>query len=150
MKYAGGTFSGHKAILCADEFQVVGHTCTYEGRKPDKGKVHTILNWKKFNNVSDVRAFLGTTGVLRMFVRDYAKKADGLTKLLRKNNAFQWGPDQEKSVTALQDAVNDCPCLGNIDLESGGEVILSVDTSYIAAGFFIRQLSLDKDPKKTK
>ena len=31
MKYGGGTFLGHKTILCTDKFQVVGHTCTYEG-----------------------------------------------------------------------------------------------------------------------
>lgn len=54
MKYAGGTFSGHKAILCANEFQVVGHVCSYAGQKPEKGKVHTIMNWSKFNNISDI------------------------------------------------------------------------------------------------
>ena len=150
MKYAGGTFSGHKAILCADEFQVVGHVCSYAGRKPEKGKVHTITNWSKFNNISDVRAFLGTTGVLRMFIKDYAKKANGLTKLLRKDVPFTWGPEQERSVTALQESVMDCPCLGNIDLENGGEIILSVDTSYMAAGFYIRQLSPDSDKHKMK
>ncbi|THU79086.1 hypothetical protein K435DRAFT_558539, partial [Dendrothele bispora CBS 962.96] len=46
MKYAGTwTFSGHKAILCADEFMVVGHVCSYEGRKPDKSKVKVITSW---------------------------------------------------------------------------------------------------------
>ena len=34
MKYCGGTFSGKKSIICAEEFVVVGHLCTYEGRKP--------------------------------------------------------------------------------------------------------------------
>ncbi|KAI0351161.1 hypothetical protein OH77DRAFT_1568731 [Trametes cingulata] len=32
VKYSGGTFSGTKSILCAPEFTVVGHRCTYEGR----------------------------------------------------------------------------------------------------------------------
>ena len=31
IKYAGGTFSGTKPILCADEITVVGHLYTYEG-----------------------------------------------------------------------------------------------------------------------
>ena len=85
-----------------------------------------------------------------MFIKDYAKKANGLTKLLRKDVPFTWGPEQERSVTALQESVMDCPCLGNIDLENGGEIILSVDTSYMAAGFYIRQLSPDGDKHKMK
>jgi hypothetical protein len=34
MKYCGGTFSGKKTCLCRDEFTVVGHMVSYEGRKP--------------------------------------------------------------------------------------------------------------------
>ena len=36
MKYCGGTFSGYKAILCAEEITVVSHRCTPDGRLPDE------------------------------------------------------------------------------------------------------------------
>jgi hypothetical protein len=42
MKYCGGTFSGHKMTLCAEEITVVGHRCTYEGRLPETDRVGTI------------------------------------------------------------------------------------------------------------
>ncbi len=45
MKYAGGTFSGHKAVLCTSEIMVVGHRCTYEGRKPKTDRVGFIMRW---------------------------------------------------------------------------------------------------------
>ncbi len=45
MKYSGGTFSGLKAVLCASEFTVVGHLCTYEGRKISKDRMASITNW---------------------------------------------------------------------------------------------------------
>ena len=31
MKYSGGTFSGHKSLVCASKIVVVGHVCSYEG-----------------------------------------------------------------------------------------------------------------------
>ncbi len=37
MKYSGGTFSGYKSLLCAAEIVVVGHLCTFEGRKAYAG-----------------------------------------------------------------------------------------------------------------
>ncbi len=56
MKYSGGTFSGYKSLLCAAEIVVVGHLCTFEGRKPMPDKVHVIQNWGSCKNISDVRA----------------------------------------------------------------------------------------------
>ena len=66
MKYCGGTFSGYKTILCAPEITVLGHRCTYEGRLPDTERVAKIVNWGPCENLSDVRAFLGTHGCKTM------------------------------------------------------------------------------------
>jgi len=42
MKYAGGTFSGFKSVICVAEITVVGHLCTYEGRKPETERMKVI------------------------------------------------------------------------------------------------------------
>ncbi len=60
MKYAGGTFSGTKAFICVAEGMVVGHKCTYEGRKPEDKIADVVLSWPECKDKSDVRAFLGT------------------------------------------------------------------------------------------
>jgi len=54
MKYAGGTFSGLKSTICAAEITVVGHLCTYEGRKPETDRVKVIDNWGPCKNLHDV------------------------------------------------------------------------------------------------
>ena len=36
IKYAGGTFSGTKSIICAHKIMVVGHRCMPKGRLPDE------------------------------------------------------------------------------------------------------------------
>ena len=72
MKYSGGTFSGFKSALCTREIMVLGHRCTPEGRLPDTTRVDKISNWGELYDVSDVRSFLGTIGVCRMFIRNFA------------------------------------------------------------------------------
>jgi len=82
MKYAGGTFSGYKSMICAAEITVVGHLCTYEGRKPETDRVKVIDNWGPCKNLHDVRAFLGIVGVCTMFIENFEKKAEPINDLL--------------------------------------------------------------------
>ena len=81
IKHAGGTISGKKSFIAQPKFMVVGHECTYEGRRPDEVKVAAIMNWPPCKNVGEVRSFLGMAGVCRMFIKDYAAIARALTHL---------------------------------------------------------------------
>jgi hypothetical protein len=98
----------------------------------------------------DVRMFLGTVGVCRVFIRDFAKLAGPLNHLLRKDVPFVWGPEQEQSMSELKTALRNAVPLGNIDYESEGTVVLAVDTSYKAVGFYIYQESADDSDAKKK
>ena len=147
MKYSGGTFSGHKSLVCASEIVVVGHVCSYEGRKPAPDKMAVINNWGVCKNVSDVRAFLGTLGLLRIFIPNYAKRAHHISKLLKDNTPFEWGPDQEESMRLVKEGLAIVPCLKTIDYDGQGEVVLAVDTSYKAVGYYIYQRDIE-DPKQ--
>jgi hypothetical protein len=146
MKYAGGTFSGIKLALCVPTFWVIGHCCTYEGRIADQTKVAAIENWGPCNTLSDVRAFLGTVGVLRIFIRNFAQRAHHLVKLTRKNATFEFGKEQLDAQFDLKQALLNSPALRPIDYTSDSPVILAVDTSHIAVGFFLCQCAPD-NPK---
>ena len=148
MKYCGGTFSGHKTTLCAEEITVVGHRCTINGRLPETDRIGVIDRWPACNNISEVRMFLGTVGVCRVFIKDFAKLAGPLNQLLRKDVPFNWGPEHDKSMADLKVALKSAVPLGNIDYESEGTVVLAVDTSYRAVGFYIYQESADTLKKK--
>lgn len=148
MKYSGGTFSGPKTVLIAEEITVVGHRCTVNGRLPETDRVGVIDRWPACKSVTEVRMFLGTIGVCRVFIRDFAKLAGPLNQLLRKDIPFEWGPEQEKSMAELKSALKDAVPLGNVDYESDGAVVLAVDTSYKAVGFYIYQESTDASKKK--
>jgi hypothetical protein len=149
MKYCGGTFSGHKTILCAEEITVVGHRCTVNGRMPETDRVGVIERWPALTTQTEVREFLGTIGVCRVFIKDFAKLAAPLHYLTRKGVPFNWGPDQEKAMADLKESLRNSVPLGNIDYENDGAVVLAVDTSYKAVGFYIYQEDADTMKKKT-
>src|SRR5271168_108951 len=148
MEYCGGTFSGPKTTLCAEEITVVGHRCTYEGRLPETDRVGVIKKWAPCKNVSEVRMFLGTIGVCRVFIKDFARLASPLNNLLRTKVPFEWTTQHDESMQNLKDALEDAVPLGNIDYESEDAVVLAVDTSYKAVGYYIYQEGPSKKIKK--
>nr|GAT44352.1 predicted protein [Mycena chlorophos] len=146
VKYCGGTFSGAKSILCAGEFHVVGHLCSFEGRRADEDRVGVIARWGPLKDVSDVRRFLGTVGVLRMFIKNYALLARPIQKLMRGDVEFEWGEDQEQSMAKLKEALINAPCLKPLNYDWDSDIVMAVDTSWMAVGIQIYQC----DPADSK
>ena len=147
MKYCGGTFSGKKTIICAEEIQVLGHLCGYDGRKPTEDTIGVIMRWEKCDNISDVRSFLGITGVLRSYIPSYGIRARALQHLVKKDVKFVWGPEQIESMELLKEGVRQAKAIRPLDYEGQGNIVLAVDSSYIGIGFYIYQEDVT-DPKK--
>jgi Integrase zinc binding domain/RNase H-like domain found in reverse transcriptase len=147
MKYCGGTFSGKKTVVCAGAIEVLGHKCDFDGQKPTEDRIGVILKWDKCENQSQVRSFLGVVGVLRPYIPNYGIRAHELTKLLRKGNLFEWGPRQIAAMDLLKEGVAQAKAIRPLDYEGQGNIVLAVDTSYIAVGFYIYQEDVI-DPKR--
>src|ERR1700677_1285080 len=147
MKYCSGTFSGPKLFLCIPEIIVLGHRCTYEGRLPDESRVVAIRKWGPCGNLSEVHAFLRTIGVVRIFICDFALRANPLVKLTRKDAPFEFGSYQIKAQEDLKTALIESPTLHAIDYTSLSPIILAVNTFYIAVGFHLCQCN-DVNPRK--
>ena len=111
MKYCGGTFSGHKSTLCAPEITVLGHRCTINGRLPDESRVSKIVNWGPCKDLTNIRAFLGTIGVCRLFIKNFLHPAHHLVKLTRKGVSWEFGPEQLAAMEDLKQAVITSPAL---------------------------------------
>ena len=146
LKYSGATVSGKKTAVCVSESEVVGHLCAYEGRKPTTDRVGVVTRWGPCKDLSDIRAFLGTVGVCRMFIRDYARKAEPMVRLTRKEVPFEWGPEQSIAQQELKDSLVDSPALRPLNYEWDSPIYLAVDTSWKAVGYYIYQ----RDPEDHK
>src|SRR5271156_1688543 len=92
--------------------------------------------------------FLGTIGVCRVFIKDFARLAGPLNNLLRKSVVFEWKEEHDTAMQNLKDALLDAVPLGNIDYECDDAVMLAVDTSFKAIGYYIYQEGSLKKIKK--
>jgi hypothetical protein len=146
MMYCGGTFSGPKLFLCVPEISVLGHRCTPEGRLPDESRVSTIRKWGPCQSLSEVHAFLGTVGVVRIFIKNFSLCAYPLIKLTRKDKPFIFGPEQIQVQEDLKTALLESPALRTINYTSSIPIILAIDTSYIAVGFQLCQCDVTTLP----
>jgi hypothetical protein len=143
MRYVGGTFSGVKSTLIAEEYSVVGYRCMPAGRVPEVDRVQAIRDWGPCKSLSEVRAFLGTVGVLRIFIRNFARRAHNLVKLTRKDSPFEWAKEQEAAQEELKQAVIESPALRALDYSFSTPIILAVDTSYIAICYLLARCDPD-------
>ncbi|GBG81832.1 hypothetical protein CBR_g34013 [Chara braunii] len=97
------TASGPKPKHCMREATILGFVCNEKGRKPDVKKTDKILEWPvPFQTITDVRSFLGTCGFWSSFVKDFAAKTEHLRKLVRQDQEWVWGKDQEEAVTRMK------------------------------------------------
>ena len=118
MKHVGGTFSVHKLFLGVPEVNVVGHICNYKGRIPDQARISKIKNWPACQDLTEVRGFLGTCGVVQIFIECFAEIAQPLVNLTQKDVAFVWGDEQQVAMDALKQCVVSAPALVPIDYTS--------------------------------
>jgi hypothetical protein len=143
LENVGTTVSASKFILVAPTTTIVGHKCMFEGRVPKESKVQKICDWPEPTNHTQVRRFLGTCGVLRIFIRDFSCIVRPLINLTKKDAPFIFGAEQHEAMQILKDAVLSSPTLKHLDYTSKCEVILAIDTSNIAIGFILLQVGED-------
>jgi hypothetical protein len=80
-KYVSGTFSGKKLELCVLTIVILGQQCNYEGRVPHEAKTQKIQDWLIPIDITGIHGFLGTCGLMWIFIKDFAKHACPLVNL---------------------------------------------------------------------
>jgi hypothetical protein len=125
----------------------LGHRCTPEGWLPNESRVSAIQMWGPCQSLSEVRTFLGTVGVVRIFIKNFSLCAHSLIKLTRKDKPFVFSPEQIQAQEDLNAALLESSALHAIDYTSPAPVILAFDTSYIAVGFQLCQCDVTTPPR---
>lgn len=104
-----------------------------------------VTNWGPLLKLTDVRAFLRTAGVCRIFIDWFAEKAEPLVRLTRKDIPFQFGEEEARSQAILKDALASSPAIRPLNYSNNAPIVLSVDSCNIAIGYILMQLNID-DP----
>jgi transposase InsO family protein len=126
-----------KCVFAADTVEYLGHIVTKEGVRPDPRKIKAIEEYPPPRTVTEVRAFIGLVGYYRRHVRNFAELAKLLTKLTKKNEPFDWGPEQQKAFDALRKVLSYEPRLIYPDFSR--PFIVACDASTKAIGAILSQ-----------
>ena len=98
----------------------------------EEDKVAGVLNWPIPKTVRDVRKFLGLANYYRRFVKDFAKLAQPLNNLTRKEEKWRWGEEQQKAFEQLKMVFTRRPLLVAPNLDK--EFRVEADASNFATG----------------
>ena len=139
LRCAGATVSAKKLFIAVPEVIILGHKCNYEGRVPDDSKIARIRDWPTCKNLRDVRAFLGTAGFMRIWIKNFSVLARPLVNLTRKEQAFIWTEEHDQAMEALKNAIINSPSLISIDYSSDYTVHLAIDSSTRGVGWILSQ-----------
>ncbi len=86
-----------------------------------------------------MRAFIGTIGVLQIFIDNFAPQALPITKLFRKDVPFKCESAEIATQEDLKDAVRVSLALRPLSYMSTRAVILAIDTGPAAVGYYLAQ-----------
>jgi hypothetical protein len=144
-QHVGGTFSGKKLELCILTIIIQGQMCNYEGRVPHEAKTQKIQDWPIPIDVTSIRGFLGTCGLVQIFIKDFIKHAHPLVNLTCKDISFHFGAEEIAAMENIKDLITRSPALRPLNYAAHNwPIILAIDSSVTAIGCVLMQVRDDK------
>ncbi|CAB0040445.1 unnamed protein product [Trichogramma brassicae] len=126
-----------KCEFCCQSVKFLGYVLDSSGLRVDSDRVRPIYEYPAPKNVKQVRRLLGMVGWYSRFIKNEAEIKVPLSKLLRKDVAFVWGPEQEKAFDALKRCLSEAPVLVRPDFSR--EFSIQTDASDYAVGAVLTQ-----------
>jgi len=115
----------------------LGHTVSKEGVKPNIEKVEAIMKMQPPIEIQGLQRFLGMTSYYRRFIKDYAKIAEPLNRLLKTGSIFKWDQYCQQAFETLKERLMTAPILVFPDFRKPFKLI--TDASDFALGAVLAQ-----------
>ena len=104
-----------KCVLGVPAVKALGFVLNREGKWIDPDRVMSLLKLPAAKGVKELRHLLGSFNFVRMWLSGSADLCAPLFDLLKKEAKYKWGPEQDKALQLLKEAVATAPCLGQIN-----------------------------------
>ena len=126
-----------KCQFLQKELDYLGHKINEHGIMMQGGKIKAMLEYPAPNNIKALRRFLGMIGYYRPFIQNFSTIAHPLTELLKKENNFYWGKEEEEAFMKLKNCLTKEPILVYPDFKQ--EFFLATDASSTGLGAVLMQ-----------
>lgn len=117
--------------------EYLGREISEEGVRPSPSKVSALINSPTPRNIKQVRQFMGLASYFRKFIPNFASYTSCITKLTRKNQKWEWGPEQNIARNYVLNHLASKPLLSIFDPSLPTE--LYTDASAIGYGAILIQ-----------
>ena len=97
------------------EIEILGRIINKEGVRPSPEHLQTIREWKTPTKVKEVQAFVGFANYQRKHVPGLAEETEILTRLTKKGQKWQWGPQEEKAFQEIKKRVSESRLIRHFD-----------------------------------
>ena len=114
----------------------LGHEIDENGIKPNEGKVEAILKLNPPENTKELKSFLGAIQYMTKYLPKLSERTDRLRKLLKKNETWNWGTEQE-DFGKIKQMLTEGPCLAHYAKDKDN--IVTTDASTVGLGITIWQ-----------
>ena len=126
-----------KCLFWLSKVPFLGHILSRDGISVDPSKVQEVMDWKAPTLVHEVWSFLGLASYYYRFILDFSKIAKPMTRLLQKDEKFNWTPECEATFHTLRTLLTTAPVLAQPDIEKPFDVFY--DASGIGLGCVLMQ-----------
>ncbi|KAG7309482.1 hypothetical protein JYU34_005450 [Plutella xylostella] len=138
LEKSGLTLKLSKCKFFFKNIDYLGFEVSKEGVKPGSRKTEAVEKFKTPENQHEIRQFLGLASFFRRFVKGFAIIANPLTRLLKKDTKFEWGPDQQNAFDTLKIELTKRPILALYDPKA--KTYLHTDASKMGiAGILLQE-----------
>ena len=137
LKEANLRIKPSKCKWFASKLNILGHVVSGEGVAMETGKIKAISEREPPKTVKQIQQFLGICNYYRRFIKEYAKIAQPLFKLLKTEEKFVWGEEQTTAFERLKMELVSYPILRQPDLSK--PFIVYTDASGYALGAVLSQ-----------
>ena len=113
LEKAGYRASKRKSEFFMKQTKWLGHEIDENGIKPNEEKVEAILKLNPPENTKELKYFLGAIQYMAKYLPKLSERTDRLRKLLKKNESWNWGTEQEEDFGKTKQMLTEGPCLAH-------------------------------------